>query len=138
MEVAQRNVHVSSQTCRSKQKKTRCHALEPVLEHYELFPSEKIPCPNFACNDAAQAAKKGKPMRILSKLRDKYVKLMNEMASGADFSGVSSFYGCPGADYSVFTMANAKLRQEEQEKEVMSQALQLQMAHSRHLTCTFA
>lgn len=88
-----RNVKVSK--C---QRPKRCSALEPVLEHCELASVDDTN-PGQQCQ-AAQISQKGIPFRILSKLRDGYVKLMNEMAVGADLSGVSSFYGATGTgDY---------------------------------------
>lgn len=80
-----------SQVKRNVKRPNRCSALEPVLEHCELASRDTT-----ARKECTQAAQKGIPLRILSKLRDGYVKLMNEMASGADLSGASSFYATAG------------------------------------------
>lgn len=86
------------------QRAKRCCSLEPVLEHCELaatrLPSgvsepilqrqqQQQRCPTVV----SKAGTKPLGLGILSRLRDGYVKLMNEVASGADFAGVSSFYG---------------------------------------------
>ncbi|KAG0561235.1 hypothetical protein KC19_9G047700 [Ceratodon purpureus] len=94
-----RNVKVSK--C---QRPKRCCALEPVLEHCELADSNPQQCSQAAQNVMSQ--KLNIPLRILSKLRDGYVKLMNEMASSADLSGASTFYGAtgPGTDYRASNM----------------------------------
>ncbi|KAG0560851.1 hypothetical protein KC19_9G018900 [Ceratodon purpureus] len=128
-----------SQTYCQKQRVVKCNALEPVLEHGEA-PSEKTSsacesAPKHACDDS-QPEKRGKPMRMLMKLRDGYVKLMNDLSSGADLSGASSFYGCTGTDYPIGAMANSRLMKEDQEREIMIQAMQTQLAHSRQITTT--
>lgn len=135
MEVARR-----SQTCRSKQQRaTRCR-LAPVVEHYEAPESEDLelhPCVDVtstssesrACHDLQKKAKSS--MRILSKLRDAYVKLMNDIASGADFTGVASFYGCPATDYSVFMVAKSSRPQAEIQGD---KAEHLQLAHPRQFS----
>lgn len=38
-------------------------------------------------------------MRILLTFRDRYAKLMNDMAWGANQAGMLTFYPCPGYDY---------------------------------------
>jgi len=84
--------------------------LEPVLEHAELVICSNIKNSSSTGNGPAPSCetivvqqqycnrrKAGKPgLRILSRLRDGYVKLMNDVAMGADLAGVSSFYGAPG------------------------------------------
>ena len=100
--------------------------LEPVLEHCEA-PSERRS--GHEGGREAQGGRRGKPMRMLLKLRDGYVKLLNDISSGADLSGMSTFYGC---DYPVVAMANSRVAKEEQERETMLRGLQMQLAHSHH------
>lgn len=86
-----------------QQRPKRCSALEPVLEHCELA---SVDCASSQQCTAQAVAQKGIPLRILAKLRDGYVKLMNEVATGTDLSGASSFYGAtagPG-DFPPCTM----------------------------------
>jgi len=116
----------------------RCPALAPVLEHNEAPEGEEGEEEELTANSETagalaiaqptaghcNAVKKGTTtLRILSKLRDGYVKLLNDVAWGADFSGASSFYGCPagGADYSAAFYA--QLQREEREKQARLQAM---------------
>ena len=94
------------------QRPKRCSSLEPVLEHCELATEDfTTNTGQSECSLAAQSSPKGIPLRILAKLRDGYVKLMNEMASGADLAGVSSFYGAAGqGDYPTSMMLNNSRR----------------------------
>lgn len=73
------------------QRAKRCSVLEPVLEHCELAATTTSKT-NHSCPSQSNQ-KAGISLRILSKLRDCYVKLMNDVASGADLGGVSAFYG---------------------------------------------
>lgn len=85
-----------SQKCPTVQK--NCYALEPILEHCEA-PSEK-PCRVVESpGRPTQSKKAATPMRILLTFRDRYVKLMNDMAWGANQAGMLTFYPCPGYDY---------------------------------------
>jgi hypothetical protein len=71
--------HVKAQSKRqSRPSSKRLSALEPVLEHYELA------CCSASNNCSAQQLSKPKSC-ILTKIRDVYVKLMNDMA-GTDLS----------------------------------------------------
>lgn len=97
----------SSNGTKSDYGKRAKQVLEPVLEHAELVICSNIknssngPAPGCEtivlqqqyCN-RRKAAKPG--LRILSRLCEGYVKLMNDVAMGADMAGVSSFYGAPG------------------------------------------
>jgi hypothetical protein len=121
MEVATRSVKVS---------------LEPVQEDGEVRFAEKGGGGGGSC--VPQLGKRGKPMKMLLKLRDGYVKLMNDLSTGADLAGVSSVYGCTGADYPAGAMANSRLAREEQEREIMLQALEVQQAHSRQFAAAVA
>lgn len=107
--VGKRNGKLVSKCQRSK----RCSSLEPVLEHCELVTEDfTTNTGQSECSQAAQSSSpKGIPLRILAKLRDGYVKLMNEMASGADLGGVSSFYGATGpGDYPTSMMLSNSRR----------------------------
>lgn len=118
----------------SQRRGFRCPALAPVLEHYEAPEEEEelsLATPNSETagaraqpTDHGNAVKKSATkLRILSKLRDGYVKLLNDVACGADYSGASSFYGCPagGADYSAAFYA--RLQREAREKQAKLQAM---------------
>ncbi len=111
----------------------RCPALAPVLEHYEAPEEEEE---ELTANSATAGALAAQPtghcnavkksttkLRILSKLRDRYVKLLNDVAWGNDYSGASSFYGCPagGADYS--SAFHARLQREGREKQAKLQVM---------------
>lgn len=109
-------MEVPRTSCRAKQ--IRCRALAPVVEHYEAPEG----CEDVDLNDQLSRIERVCPvqkkpvkssMRILSKLRDAYVKLMNDIASGADFTGVASFYGCPATDYSTFESTRPQLQEKE-------------------------
>jgi len=102
---------------------TRRPVLAPVLEHYEapegeeeeeeeLTANSEFAQPTAGhCNNAA-AKKCPMKSRILSKLRDGYVKLLSEVSWGGDFSGASSFYACPSATADHSDAFNARLRRE--------------------------
>lgn len=120
-----------ARTCRAKQRATRCRALAPVVEHYEAPEGcEDVDLDHPRIERVCPVQKKVKSsMRILSKLRDAYVKLMNDVASGADFTGVASFYGCPATDYSTF-----KSRPQEKETMTRVHAEHLQLARPRQFS----
>nr|PNR45286.1 hypothetical protein PHYPA_015057 [Physcomitrium patens] len=104
-----------------------CYALEPVLENCEI-PSEKR-CKVAPAACSVQGRKTAKPVRILLKLRDRYVKLMNGVATGTEMVGMSSFYTYPGHCY-LSTVAKTQSAKEEEKKEI-SYCMQVHMAHSR-------
>jgi len=90
--------------------------LEPVLEHYMGPPLSYTDAPRKPRHGKSSSAKvaptpgPGKqakagatsmnPLNIFGKLRDRYIKSMNEMAMGGDFAAVSGYHGCvPGQEY---------------------------------------
>ncbi|KAG0585133.1 hypothetical protein KC19_3G261300 [Ceratodon purpureus] len=88
------------------QRQQKCYPLEPVLED------------SVACLDEAPRKEPQHEKCILIRLRDWYVRLMNEMATSADLTGVSAMYGCSTGqvDYpSSVAMAFARSAKEEEE-----------------------
>lgn len=56
---------------------------------------------------------------FLSKLRNSYIKLMNDMASSADYSGVSAVYGCSTGHLDFpSAAAMAAMRSSKQDEEI--------------------
>lgn len=90
--------------------------LEPVLENYMGPPisytdtprkprrgtrsSNAKVAPTPETGKQARGATSRNPLNIFGKLRDRYIKSMNEIAMGGDFSAVAGYHGCvPGQDY---------------------------------------
>ncbi|KAG0624620.1 hypothetical protein M758_3G261600 [Ceratodon purpureus] len=99
------------------QRQQKCYPLEPVLE-------DSVACLDEAPRKEPQhesgnvGNKRLKRKCILIRLRDWYVRLMNEMATSADLTGVSAMYGCSTGqvDYpSSVAMAFARSAKEEEE-----------------------
>lgn len=119
--------------------------LEPVLENYSSgygsnsvlserhhhdLPASTNPATSqvVICNQPAASNSKSpkvrssstttsiNPMSLLGKLRDRYVKLMNDVAMGGDFTCVAS-YGCQiGPDYpGTLEISRASKEQREME-----------------------
>jgi len=118
--------------------------LEPVLENYSSYGCNSVlserhhdlPASNPAtsqviiCNQPASNSKSPKrsststtsinPMSLLGKLRDRYVKLMNDVAMGGDFTCVAS-YGCQIAPDYPGTLEVSRTSKEQREMEVWRQ-----------------
>lgn len=92
--------------------------LEPVLENYMgppmsyNTPASKTPGLGARTAKVAPASEPAKhheskslatslnPVIIFMKLRDKYIKAMNEMSMGGDLASVAGYHGCvPGTEY---------------------------------------
>lgn len=107
--------------CQLRQQK--CFPLEPVLEHCVAKVDEAPRKQPKQCS-TERRSKAGKS--LFCRLRDGYVKLMNDMASSADLSGVSAMYVCSSGqvDYPNSIMRSAK---EDEEIEEVAQ-----MARKKH------
>lgn len=95
------------------QRQHKCHPLEPVQEHAVASHLDEPP--------RKQADGEGKQFKgkgILMRLRDGYVRLMNDMASSADMASVSAMYGCSSGqvDYPG-TAVMAQLRKAKEEED---------------------
>jgi len=53
------------------------------------------------------------PLSFFGKLRDRYIKAMNEMAMGGDFTAVTGYYGWAEYDYTLQHCKSVKDRQME-------------------------
>lgn len=117
--------------------------LEPVLENYmgppisyatPRKPSHGSSTAKVAPSSGAElgqqqfskAAKSLNPLNIFGKLRDRYIKAMNEMAMGGDYAAVVGYHGCvAGPEYPV------EHRRSELEREREIEALREELAALR-------
>lgn len=115
--------------------------LEPVLENYMGPPISYTDAPRKPRHGRSSSAKvaptpgpgkqaKGStsknPLNIFGKLRDRYIKSMNEMAMGGDFAAVAGYHGCvPGQEYP------GTIKNESREREL--EALREELAALRRL-----
>lgn len=85
--------------------------LEPVLENY-MGPPISYNTPSKPSQRGGRSAKvapagaqskqkrSSNPLSIFGKLRDRYIRTMNELAMGGDFAAVAGSHGCvAGPDY---------------------------------------
>lgn len=112
----------------------KCYPLEPVQEDSvtELDEVPRKQSKQYSGESKERLKAKG---GFLSKLRDSYVKLMNDMASSADFTSVSAVYGCstgpsdfPGAA-AMAAMRSSKQEEEIEQLALMAGASQTQKKH---------
>ena len=126
-----------------RQERQKRQMLEPVLEnysshgpnsvlserHHDLPSSNQATSHVIICNQPASNSKSPKrsssttlinPMNLLGKLRDRYVKLMNEVAMGGDFTCVAS-YGCQITPDYPGTLEISRASKEQREMEVWRQ-----------------
>ncbi|KAG0613310.1 hypothetical protein M758_6G093500 [Ceratodon purpureus] len=119
---------------RAMEQRRRGPTLEPVLENNHMGPSTAItlttqPSTRYkphkygtVAMKVEDEAKSGqcicvKPLRYFGKLRDRYIKAMNEMAMGGDFTGLAGYHGAGGGahecSYTMERSRSVKDRQEE-------------------------
>jgi len=101
----------------------RCYPLEPVQEDC-VSKLDEVPRKQSKqyCGEGKERFKsKG---GFLCKLRDSYVKLMNEVASSSDFTAVSAAYGCSTGHVDFpGVAAMAAMRSSKQDEEIEQAAL---------------
>lgn len=93
----------------------KCYPLESVQEDC-VMKLDEVPRKQYCGEGKERFKARG---GFLSKLRDSYVKLMNDMASSSDFSGVSSVYGCSTGHVEFpGVAAMAAMRSSKQDEEI--------------------
>lgn len=99
--------------CQLRQQK--CYPLEPVQEDTVSKLDEPPRKPTKLCNNQQRFKRKG----LLTRLRDGYVRLMNDMALSADMTGVSAVYGCSTGQVDYPGMATlASMRSAKDDEEI--------------------
>jgi hypothetical protein len=117
---------------KKSQRQQKCHPLEPVLEHSVAWVDEAPrKQPQQECGNVGN--KRGiKGKGILTRLRDGYVRLMNDMAASADLSGVSAMYGCPTGQVD-FPAAAFKLKAKEEKEEILAVQLTASPSYQKRI-----
>lgn len=120
--------------------------LEPVLENYMGPPTARKPSRSSAKvapvsgpekrHESKSVASSLNPVNIFGKLRDRYIKAMNEMSMGGDLASVAGYHGCvtgteyPGAAEQHHASSAAR------EKEIRD--LRAELAARRRVSCEIA
>jgi len=102
--------------------------LEPVLENYMGPPisyndaprkprhgrrsSAKVTPTSGGAGKQAKGATPLNPLNIFGKLRERYIKTMNELATGGDYAAVAGYHGCvPGPEFPSTTEYHERRRE---------------------------
>lgn len=116
--------------------------LEPVLEDY-IGPSITIQHSvrykaHKDSTEGREDASAGaqcmcvKPLSFFGKLRDRYIKAMNEMAMGGDFTAMAGYHGTLGSQECRYTMELCRSVTERQQEALQEELAALSRSRSQH------